>query len=79
MGGFVSAIALADLERSFVEIVFAALRSRKLEPDDDFNEIENLSEKYQNKHLSDEWIGLCDIALDTGQVAFNTFDLYNEE
>jgi hypothetical protein len=79
IGGFVSAIALADSEGSFVQIVFTALRSRKLEPDDEFDEIENLSERYRNKHLSDEWTGLSDFALDTGRAVFNTFDLYDSE
>ena len=79
MGGYVSAITLADSEESLLRIVFAELKKRKLAPDDEYDEIEEISEKFQNGDLSDEWIELCNFALDTVQVAFNTFNLYTAE
>ena len=78
-GGYVSAITLADSEESLLRIVFAELKKRKLAPDDEYDEIEEISEKYRNGDLSDEWIELCNFALNTGQVAFNTFNLYAAE
>jgi hypothetical protein len=79
MGGYVSAITLADSKDSLLQIVFTELKNRKLAPDDEYDEIEELTEKYQNGDLSDEWIELCNLALDTGQVAFNAFNLYTAE
>jgi hypothetical protein len=78
-GGYVSAITLADSKDSLLQIVFTELKNRKLAPDDEYDEIEELTEKYQNGDLSDEWIELCNLALDTGQVAFNAFNLYTAE
>jgi len=79
MGGFVSAISLTDSQVSFLQTVFAELKNRKLTPDDEYDEIEELCGKYRNGDLSDEWIELCNLALDTGEVVFNTFDLYDAE
>jgi hypothetical protein len=78
-GGYVSAISLADSEELFLKTVFAALKERKVTPDDEYDEIEEISEKYRNGDLSDEWIELCNYALNTGRVAFNTFDVYEGE
>jgi hypothetical protein len=76
MGGYVSAIALTDSKSSFLRTVFEELEERKLAPDDEYDEIEDISRKFLNGDLSDEWIGLCELALSTGRVAFNNFDLY---
>jgi len=54
----------------------AALRERMLSPDDEYDNIEDISRKYQDHDLSDEWIQLCKKALETGQVVFTAFDLY---
>jgi hypothetical protein len=72
MGGYVSAITLADSKDSLLQIVFTELKNRKLAPDDEYDEIEELTEKYQNGDLSDEWIELCNLA-------FNAFNLYTAE
>lgn len=79
MGGYVSAIALTDSKGSFLRTVFGELEERKLAPDDEYDEIEEISSKFLNGDLSDEWIGLCELALSTRRVAFNNFELYTAE
>jgi hypothetical protein len=77
MGGYVSAIAVASSESDFIVKAKAALRERMLIPDDEYDDIEDISARYQKRNLSDEWIQLCREALETGGVVFTTFDLYN--
>jgi len=77
-GGYVSAIALADSKESFLNTAFQELKARRVTPDDEYDEIEEISGKYLNRDLSDEWLGLCKLAMDTGSVAFNTFDVYTD-
>lgn len=79
IGGYVSAIALADSEESFMQTAFAALVERKVTPNNEYEEIEDISEKYRKRDLSDEWMELCNYALNTGRVAFNNFELYAAE
>lgn len=75
-GGYVSAIAVASSENEFIITAKAALRERMLVPDDEYDNIEDISQRYQKHKLSDEWIRLCREALETGRVVFTTFDLY---
>ena len=76
MGGYVSAICPAQSTEEFIERAFEALRGRQLSPDDEFDEIEDISLRYRDGLLSDEWMELCKLAVETGNVAFNCFDLY---
>src|ERR1700730_3257458 len=76
-GGYVSAIAVAPAEREFINMAKAALRERMLSPDDEYDNIENISRRYQDRDLSDEWIQLCKKAFETGHVVFTAFDLYS--
>jgi hypothetical protein len=76
-GGYVSAIAVAPSESEFIDKAKGALRERMLSPDDEYDHIEDISRRYQDRDLSDEWIQLCKRALETRQVAFTTFDLYS--
>ena len=81
MGGYASAICPAKSREEFFEKAFEALRDRQLSPDDQFDEIEDISLRYRDGLLSDEWMEFCKLAVETGNVAFNCFDLYaaNEE
>jgi len=76
MGGYVSAICSAQSKEEFLARAFDALRRRQLTPNEEFDEIEDISAKYYGKTLSDEWMALCESAIETGDVAFNCFDLY---
>jgi hypothetical protein len=73
----VSAIAVASSESDFVVKAKAALLERALIPDDEYDDIEDISTRYQKRNLSDEWIQLCTEALETTRVVFMTFDLYS--
>ena len=77
-GGFVTAISTANTREAFIEKAMASLRYRQLFPDDEYEQVENISSKYQDSTLSDEWMRMCDTALGTDEVTFNTFDLYME-
>jgi hypothetical protein len=77
IGGYVSAIAVASSESDFVVKAKAALLERALIPDDEYDDIEDISTRYQKRNLSDEWIQLCTEALETTRVVFMTFDLYS--
>jgi hypothetical protein len=79
VGGYVSAIASADSQEIFIRDVFVELKSRQLVPDDEYEAIEEISQLYRNGGLSDKWMALCKLALNTGRVAFDTFDLYTGE
>ena len=79
MGGYVSAIALADSKDSFLKDVFAELEARKLAPDDEYDDIEDISEKFLNGDLSDEWLDLSSRAVKNGLISFTTFNLYTAE
>ena len=76
MGGYVSAIGSANSKEEFIERAFDALQRRELTADEEFDEVENISTKYYGGTLSDEWMALCESAVETGDVAFNCFDLY---
>jgi hypothetical protein len=76
MGGYVSAICLAGSQEEFIARAFEALRNRQLSPDEEFDEIEDLSVQYHNETLSDEWMALCKLASESGDVSFNCFQLY---
>ena len=76
MGGYVSAICLAGSKEEFIARAFEALRDRQLSPNEEFEEIEDISVQYRDGTLSDEWMTLCKLAAETGDVAFNCFDLY---
>ena len=77
MGGYVSAIATAPRKSEFVLRVMSALRERRLVPDDGCRDIHDISKSYRTGQLSDEWILLGSRALETDQVVFTTFDLYD--
>lgn len=77
IGGYVSAICAARSRKEFIARAFEALRDRQLSPDDEFDEIEDISAMYRNGMLSDEWMTLGKLAAETGDVAFNCFDLYS--
>jgi hypothetical protein len=79
MGGYVNAIGLADSKEAFLGAVFSELQSRNVNPDDEYDEVEELSEKYLAGNLSDEWLALSDFTLKSGDIAFTTFDLYKTE
>jgi len=76
IGGYVSAICLAKSKEEFIARAFDAFRKRQLSPDEEFDEIENISAEYNDGALSGEWMGLCKLASETGNVSFNGFDLY---
>jgi hypothetical protein len=76
MGGYVSAICQAGSKEEFVARVFEALRDRQSSPNEEFEEIEDISMQYHDGTLSDEWMALCKLAAETGDVVFNCFDLY---
>jgi hypothetical protein len=75
-GGYVSAIASAGSEEEFITKAMDALRDRQLSPDDEFDEIEEISAGYWDGTLSDQWLALCKLAFETGEVEFGEFDLY---
>jgi hypothetical protein len=76
-GGFVSAIAVALADDKFVVLVNRVLRDRMLRPDDERDQVEEITAAYLDGKLSDEWDELCASTLETGEVAFNEFDLYD--
>lgn len=75
-GGYVSAIAVAESREYFISAVFQALRDRQLHPDDEYQEVENISEQYKDSALSEEWMELGKNATEELVVQFGTFDLY---
>ena len=77
MGGYVSAICLAESKEEFIARAFQALRDRKLSPDEGFDEIEDISAIYHDGMLSDEWMALGKLASESGDVSFNCFQLYD--
>ena len=76
MGGYVSAICLTNSKEEFIARALDALRDRQLSPDDEIDEIEDISTIYCEGMLSDEWMAHCRLASETGDVSFNGFDLY---
>lgn len=78
VGGFVNAIAVAHTSDEFVAKVSSALEDRKLSSNT-AEQLENISSGYVQRSLSDEWMSLCRDALNSGEVSFTTFDLYDEE
>jgi hypothetical protein len=77
MGGYVSAICLAKSKEKFISRTLDALRDRQLSPNEEIDELEDISTQYRDGTLSDEWMSLCKLATETGDVAFNCFDLYD--
>jgi hypothetical protein len=78
-GGFVSAIATAPSELNFIDRATSALEERMLRPDAERDLIEEITASYLDGKLSDEWVRLCELTLETGEVGFNGFDLYNSD
>ena len=76
MGGYVSAIAAAKTREQFISKALDSLRDRQLTPDREIEEVEDISTKFREGTLSDEWMALCKLAFKSGDVAFNEFDLY---
>jgi hypothetical protein len=76
MGGYVSAISVAKTKEQFISKALDSLRDRQLTPDKEIEEVEEISAKFLEGTLSDEWMALCKLAFESGDVAFNEFDLY---